>query len=112
MIGSRKLQLGPYTYATTYYMERALNVRVPEVLAGKVDRLAKSEGMTQSEFVRAFREYIGKLMRESAKTIAREMRPMLDAEGVTEENVADWYKKQVCKGRKSTRGKTASVLAS
>ncbi len=69
--------------------------------------------MTRSEFVRAaLRKYLGKLMRESAETIARELRPMLDAEGVTEEDVADWYKKQVRKGRKRTRRRTASVLAS
>ena len=92
-----------------YYVDRAINVRVPETLAVKIDRLAKAEGMTQSEFVRAaLREYIAKLIRESASTIARELRPMLDAEGVTEENVVDWYKKQFRKGRKnSTGGKPA-----
>ena len=96
-----------------YYVERAINVRVPEALAGKVDRLAKTEGMTQSEFVRAaLREYIAKLMRESASTIARELRPMLDADGVTEENVAEWYKKQVRKSkRNSTGGKTAALAS-
>lgn len=96
-----------------YYVERAINVRVPEALAGKVDRLAKTEGMTQSEFVRAaLREYIAKLMRESASTIARELRPMLDAEGVTEENVADWYRKQVRKSKKNPTGGKTTALAS
>lgn len=96
-----------------YYMERALNVRVPEVLAGKVDRLAKAEGMTQSEFVRAaLREYIAKLMHESAATITSEVRPLLEAEGVTEENVVAWYKKQVRKGKKTGGGKPAKALAS
>ena len=84
-------------------------MRIPEALAGKIDRLAKTEGMTQSEFVRAaLREYVAKLMRESASTIARELRPILDAEGVTEENIVDWYKKQVRKGKKNPAGgKTA-----
>ena len=34
--------------ATMYYVDRAINVRVPETLAVKIDRLAKAEGMTQS----------------------------------------------------------------
>ncbi len=96
-----------------YYVERAINVRVPEALAAKVDRLAKTEGMTQSEFVRAaLREYIAKLMRESADTIARELRPMLDAEGVTQENVAEWYRKQVRKSKKTASGGKTAALAS
>lgn len=76
-------------------MERSITIRLPEVLAAKVDRLAQAEGMTQSELVRqALRLYLSHTFREIADGIAREIRPQLDAEGVTEDNVAARYKQE------------------
>lgn len=76
------------------YVERSLHVRLPEVLASKMDRFAEAEGMTQSELVRqALRFYFGQVTKEAAETVSREVRPKLAASGVDEHKAEDWYKR-------------------
>jgi predicted transcriptional regulator len=88
--------------ATLCYMERSLHVRLPEVLAAKLDRFAEAEGMTQSELVRqALRAYLAASVRDSATAISHEIRPKLESEGVTEENAIAWYKKNRTAAKRS-----------
>lgn len=82
------------------YMERTLHVRLPEVLAAKVDRFAEAEGMTQSELVRqALRSYLAQAVREAAETVSREVQPKLAAVGIEENKAEGWYKRERRKGR-------------
>lgn len=81
--------------ATLCYMERSLHVRLPEVLAAKVDRFAEAEGMTQSELVRqALRSYFASTLREATEAVSREIQPKLAAAGIDEDKASDWYKRE------------------
>lgn len=77
------------------YMERSLHVRLPEVLAAKLDRFAENEGMTQSELVRqALRSYFAMTLRETTEAVSRKIQPKLAAAGIDEVKAADWYKRE------------------
>lgn len=81
--------------ATICYMERSLHVRLPEVLAAKLDRFAEAEGMTQSELVRqALRSYFAQTVKEAAETVSGEIRPKLAAAGIDEHKAEAWYKRE------------------
>jgi hypothetical protein len=79
--------------ATMCYMERSLHVRLPEVLAAKLDRFAEAEGMTQSELVRqALRFYFANTVKAATETVSREIQPKLPTDGIDEDKAGDWYK--------------------
>jgi len=95
------------------YMERSLHVRLPEVLAAKLDRFAEAEGMTQSELVRqALRSYFASAVKEAAETVSREVQPKLAAAGIDEGKAADWYKRERGKNKQAKRLKRVLVARS
>lgn len=83
-------------------MERSIHVRLPEVMAAKMDRYAKAEGMTQSELVRqALRVFFAASVQDAAQTISQNLAASMRDEGVTEETATSWYKQEAKKrGRK------------
>ncbi len=91
------------------YVERSLHVRLPEVLAAKLDRFAEAEGMTQSELVRqALRSYFASAIRDATAAVSREVQPKLAAIGVDEDNAARWYKGERRKRKESGRLETGA----
>lgn len=84
---------------------RVVHVQLPVVLADKLDRLAASDGATTSEIVRqALRQYLSARFEQAANDVSRIIRPLLEADGVNEDNVEQWYKKT----RKQAKDKVAS----
>ena len=86
-------------------MERTIQVRLPDVLARKLDRFSKAEGMNNSELVRqALRFYFAQNYERALREGAQDLRPGLDRLGVTAESAEHWYKKQ----RKKTKELTGA----
>ena len=95
------------------YMDRSITIRIPEVLAAKIDRLAAVDGMTTSELVRqALRVYISSVMQNAFETVSREVAPALKAEGVTAETAESWYKAQRKKKGKSLQATGVNCASS
>jgi metal-responsive CopG/Arc/MetJ family transcriptional regulator len=92
------------------YVERSLHVRLPEVLAAKLDRFVEAQGMTQSELVRlALRSYFASTVNVAAETISREIQRKLAAAGVNENNVEEWYKSERRKNKQHSKDVKASA---
>lgn len=86
-------------------MDRILTVRIPDVLLGKMERVAAAEGMTQSELIRAaMRMYFANMLREDVAAISAVVRPQLEAEGITQDNVEEWYKQERKKKLTASKG--------